>query len=129
MQYIILELINIAILCLARGDAKKENWRTTKLFLKHVCETLFMGKKEKKTFFKREVKKTALSERGTSVCQYTCSRYHVYRLNRLSSKMILEVVTIYLHPNFSRLASLLGFDIPEVNEEISLLDAQLIMKS
>ena len=30
---------------LACGDAKEENWRTTKLFLKHVSETLFVGKK------------------------------------------------------------------------------------
>ena len=30
---------------LACGDARKENWRTTKLFLKHVSLTLFMGKK------------------------------------------------------------------------------------
>ena len=36
---------------MACGDAKKENWRTTKLFLKHVSETLFMGKKIKENFF------------------------------------------------------------------------------
>ena len=37
-------------LFLACGDAKKENWRTTKLLLKHVSYTLFMGKNKRKLF-------------------------------------------------------------------------------
>ena len=32
-------------LFLACGDAQKENCRTTRLFLRHVSETLFLGKK------------------------------------------------------------------------------------
>ena len=43
---------------------QKENWRTTKLFLKHVSETPFREKK-KKTFFRRKVERTALSESST----------------------------------------------------------------
>ena len=35
---------------LACGDAKKENWRTTKLLLKYVSYTLFMGKNKRKLF-------------------------------------------------------------------------------
>ena len=35
---------------LASSDTKKENWRTTKLFLRHVSLTLSMGKKIKENF-------------------------------------------------------------------------------
>ena len=45
---------------------KKENWRTTKLFLKRVLNP-FHEQKIKENFFRRKVERTALSKSGTLI--------------------------------------------------------------